>query len=743
MSNQAFEGCLSFFKRTDSLLPPYNYTVYRRGKDAEDAEKAVFNFEYSFDDRHFGSFGTTISFNLENYNEKIVEFCGFIRTDKGYIPPCHDFARDVFHSLHKYKSYMASEAFLQNGFVPPVLLRERMFAKAALISGMEKGGAGEDQVDKAVKELGSSLDFSHADIPPSTSPPPSEDTEALDILLRSHTQPPPAQAFRTFPSLARNEGNINPTQKPTKEEAFCVVVPHRGNTDCIPPFQRSSDPSSQSNSLAMDFCESRILNDGEWTNILGLDITVEECYDKIQPELLKRIAKGNYIVDIDEEINIRRGGMDPAMFFNRLNRVARVGPSTWNGYGFGVGVEWSEKFDLPTSSDDITPGEVVFVQIGAHVGRTRGDPLFPYSYKYGWSGVLVEPLPFIFNELVRNYYNPNATSFTPKGEPERPWTVAFENAALCDEVGTAEFEYVDPKANSAFLEEGEEKDEEKEAQKKVTMGAASEEYLYKAMGVSARGRLTKKRTKVSKTEFYDFQDDAVVSTVRCITFEALMEKHKVIDFKILQVDAEGADLDVLKAVDLGKYKPEIVHFEHSGMAKNQRLEALTYLHSNGYICELSTIADTACARSLGLSGPGKEGLPMIARKVVDETSTSNPLDFVYISQKFPLEVLLASLCVVHAKQIGRDASDVSIKSRCDSAADIVLSSATGSPFEVSVNGDQVTVDVPHSRHPSISASLFCQNLILAERECKILEEQVYLKWGAGVAALYEGEIYRK
>mmetsp|Transcript_9884 Transcript_9884/g.20064 ORF Transcript_9884/g.20064 Transcript_9884/m.20064 type:complete len:1039 (-) Transcript_9884:25-3141(-) len=724
-SEDAFNRCLEYFKGTQSLAPPYDYTVYRRGEDTESAEKAIFNVEFSYHDRPFGYCEPmTISFSLQDYNEKILSFCGSVRTDKGYIPPCHKFAQDIFHSLHKYTSFMDSEAFLQNGFVPPMLLRDRMLRKAELISSLEREGVQEEEINRALKEVGSNLDFTHSDLPSPSSDLPSADVEALKILAVSHSQPAAPPPTRTFPPLQRNVERIGLTQAPVKEEQFCVAVPRRGNTDCIPAFERGSDPAKQSHELTLEFCESRILNDGEWTRVLGLDISVEECYNIIQPELLKRISRGNYIVDLDEEISLRRGGMDPSLFFDRLNRVARVEPTSWNGYGFGAGSRWQEKFDLPLSPDDITPGEVVFVQVGAHVGRTRGDPLFPYSYKYGWSGVLVEPLPFIFDELVKNYYNPSATSYTQIGAPERPWTVAFENAALCDEVGTAQFEHVDPFTNSALLEAEGGKEEV----------GASDEYLYKAMGVSARGRLTEKRTESSKDEFYDFLDDAIVSTVKCITFESLMEKHKVTGFKILQVDAEGADLNVLKAVDMDKYKPELVHFEHSGMTAGERMEALTYLHGKNYICELSTIADTDCARSSGLSGPGKEGLPVIAKMMVDKANLSSPLDFVYMSQQFPMEVLLTSLCTVWEKTEGEGA----LSFLCEKASQLVLNSGTDSSFLVDLNRKKITVDVPHHLHPSISSSLFCQNNVLTERECKVLEERVYLRWAGGVTEIFQG-----
>ena len=286
-----------------------------------------------------------------------------------------------------------------------------------------------------------------------------------------------------------------------------------GSTDCI-EFERDEDPEE----VVSSFCSNRTQH--TWPKSYNLHVTYEDCVSLILPELKKKINEGNYIVDIEEEIKLRRHMIDANYFFDRLNRIGVVEPTAWGGAGRGTkaivepGTTLGWEKNVPDLDSKTTPGEVVFLQIGAHVGRTRFDPLFPYSYKYGWSGVLVEPVMANYAELVKNYYHPNASSFKDSSRPPHPYTVAFENAAVCEVSGEAEFDFVDPKFDPSFVSAGGANDEESLS--------ASEEYLYKGMGVSARGRLVAKNQGVTVDEFHGMEISR--TTVRCITFQGLMEK---------------------------------------------------------------------------------------------------------------------------------------------------------------------------------------------------------------------------
>jgi FkbM family methyltransferase len=45
----------------------------------------------------------------------------------------------------------------------------------------------------------------------------------------------------------------------------------------------------------------------------------------------------------------------------------------------------------------------VVVQVGSHHGHSRNDPIHAHVHERGWTGVAVEPLPYLFAELERRY----------------------------------------------------------------------------------------------------------------------------------------------------------------------------------------------------------------------------------------------------------------------------------------------------------------------------------------------------
>lgn len=72
---------------------------------------------------------------------------------------------------------------------------------------------------------------------------------------------------------------------------------------------------------------------------------------------------------------------------------------------------FSEKGYLPQKIDNIqlvfeqlskSRDEVLFLQIGSNDGIS-GDPLYRFINDYNWKGILVEPVPFLFEKLERNY----------------------------------------------------------------------------------------------------------------------------------------------------------------------------------------------------------------------------------------------------------------------------------------------------------------------------------------------------
>ena len=303
-----------------------------------------------------------------------------------------------------------------------------------------------------------------------------------------------------------------------KHEPFCVIVENQGSSVCffyddILAQESMVTPAAK----VTEFCREKL--DKVADNLV-------DCVDTILPLLQNRISGGDYIFDIDADME-RKRNMDFGELYERFYRLGyentndKNDDNKWGGAGTGAVINATTS--TPTGH---SAGDVTFVQIGAHVGRTIIDPIFSFAFKYNWSGVLCEPIPSLFNELVENY----------KTNEEGGWNVAFEMSAVCEYDGVGEFELVEPSSKKDIFDDE----------------SGNDEYKYKGGGVSARGRLTQyiPEEKADDTvEFGEHADIVTKRSVNCIQFESLMKKHNVKNFKVLQLDAEGADLSILKSVD--------------------------------------------------------------------------------------------------------------------------------------------------------------------------------------------------
>ncbi|MBK6937124.1 MAG: FkbM family methyltransferase [Chitinophagaceae bacterium] len=70
-----------------------------------------------------------------------------------------------------------------------------------------------------------------------------------------------------------------------------------------------------------------------------------------------------------------------------------------------------------------------FVQIGANDGKS-GDPLYEFIINHNWKGILVEPMPDVFEQLKENF------SFASG-------RLIFENSAISDTGGEFTLYYID------------------------------------------------------------------------------------------------------------------------------------------------------------------------------------------------------------------------------------------------------------------------------------------------------------
>jgi FkbM family methyltransferase len=182
-----------------------------------------------------------------------------------------------------------------------------------------------------------------------------------------------------------------------------------------------------------------------------------------------------------------------------------------------------------------------FVEIGAHDGAFS-DQLRSFILSRSWTGVMVEPVPYVFDRLRRNY--------------ESIDRVAIENAAISEADG------VQP-----FYQLRQAPDPERE-------GLPS---WYDAIGSLSKETLLSHRDLIP-----DIDQRVTQIEVPCMTFESLCRKHGLAKIDILMVDTEGHDWKVLQGVDMNAHRPRLLIYEHQHLSDGDRADCRKYLERHGY-----------------------------------------------------------------------------------------------------------------------------------------------------------------
>lgn len=155
---------------------------------------------------------------------------------------------------------------------------------------------------------------------------------------------------------------------------------------------------------------------------------------------------------------------------------------------------------------------VRFVQVGAMDGVSY-DPIHAYIKKFGWQGILVEPLPDMMQRLKASYQGCSG--------------LIFENIAISEKTEIKTLYRVEP-----------------EVIKKHHLP----EWL-KGMSTFVDGKLDNYRQYVKK------------QPVQCHPLMTMLEKHQLPCIDVLQIDTEGFDYKVFKQFDFTKYRPSAINIE--------------------------------------------------------------------------------------------------------------------------------------------------------------------------------------
>ena len=173
--------------------------------------------------------------------------------------------------------------------------------------------------------------------------------------------------------------------------------------------------------------------------------------------------------------------------------------------------------------------------IGANDGPST-DPIFPLMQEHPeWRGTFVEPVPYLFAKLKKNYAGKAHCTFV--------------NAAVSTAAGALKFHYVSPQARldhpefPTWVEQ---------------LGTFDKKIITDALD----GRL---EPYIAEAE------------VEAVTLRELLARAQITAIDVLLIDTEGHDWKILQQLDLQQFQPGVILFEYCFLSPEDRAAACRFL----------------------------------------------------------------------------------------------------------------------------------------------------------------------
>jgi FkbM family methyltransferase len=180
-----------------------------------------------------------------------------------------------------------------------------------------------------------------------------------------------------------------------------------------------------------------------------------------------------------------------------------------------------------------------FIQVGSNNGII-GDPLYPYIIEKLWTGVLIEPVPYLFEELKNTYKNVTSR-------------LQFENSAIASQNGNLKFYRL---------------------QKCDLPGMP---VWYDQLGSFKKEVILRHRDVIPH-----FDSLLIQEQVASITFEGLIKKYSIQKVDLVHIDTEGYDYEILKLIPFEQLNIELIMFEHVHLTSKEYYQAIQLLKKNDY-----------------------------------------------------------------------------------------------------------------------------------------------------------------
>ena len=196
----------------------------------------------------------------------------------------------------------------------------------------------------------------------------------------------------------------------------------------------------------------------------------------------------------------------------------------------------------------------VFVEIGSNDGEQH-DHLRPHILRGSWRGVMVEPVPYVFERLRRNYADVDG--------------VELENAAIADRDGELPFFHL----------------RDADAAERAQLPD-----WYDGVGSFSRDAIL-----THAPQMPDIAERIVEVEVPALRFETLCDRHGIERPDLVVIDTEGHDWEIVRTIDLEQRGPRMLVYEHFHLSPEDRAACRGHLEAAGYET-MEEGFDTACVR---------------------------------------------------------------------------------------------------------------------------------------------------
>ena len=189
------------------------------------------------------------------------------------------------------------------------------------------------------------------------------------------------------------------------------------------------------------------------------------------------------------------------------------------------------------------------IQIGANDGITH-DPIHKFIKRDRWKGVLLEPQPEVFEKYLRKIYknhqglNPICSAIGYEDGFQKLYKIGFCDMRWATGLASFSLEKIEKLFEEGIIQKNCEK-----------------------LGIEIPAELDKQIT---------FEEVNVISS------ETLLKTYGISKIDLLQIDAEGFDLEILRIFDISKSKPEAIIFENENLDAKDLKESYQLLELEGY-----------------------------------------------------------------------------------------------------------------------------------------------------------------